>query len=132
MKDPLAQFAERIAERKQAIDAEFAPLIRNHLVQLFRKAHAVDPELTGAIFGMGAVSPKGFYICKDGEKVLARDYFYCNFEPEHAATKEWLATLSDYSENYLCAQHNGLPYVSDITVDDLLSSPVRERKGKLR
>lgn len=129
-KDPLAQIAAHIAERKAAVDAEFAPLVRNHLVQLFRAAHAVEPTLTGMTAGMGTATIDGeyTYVDEDGEHLTEANGWKHGSrkrDAKHDAVAEWLAAVADYSDR-LCAE---LPYVDDITLDDLTTE--RSKRAKV-
>lgn len=130
-KDPLAFLAKRIAARKEAIDAEFAPLVRNHLVQFFRKAHAVEPGLTGVIVGNGIACVAGQYSVTENGDTWTRpghewsemQIFKCKPEVE-----AFMTTVRDYSDRLCSRSADALPYVSDITLDDL----VTERSKKAR
>ncbi len=142
-KNTLDQFAEQIAERKAQIDAEFAPKLRNHLVQLFRKAHAVDPKLTGLIAAMGRAVPTGQFLNKgdpssefaeDREPRLhdAGDWLaeQCDeYHPLHPETLAFFEEVAAYDDR-LCAQRaDDLPYVDDITPADL--TPERVKRSRV-
>ena len=102
---------------------KFGPAIRNHLVQLFRKARAVDPGLMGLIVGMGDCSAKGTYYGRydDDLDVFAiemdvGDFRYTDSRTcEHPEVAAWLNACYEYDES-------GLAYdcpIADITLDDL-------------
>ena len=126
-------FFDDLADKREAAIAEldntkFAPAIRNHLVQLFRKARAVDPELGDIAVGMGTATIKGTFLCRgddegepgeDGPRQLSagdwaedscKDYW-----PVHQETLDLLRAVNAYSDR-LC---DGLGYINDITLDDL-------------
>jgi hypothetical protein len=122
MKDSLAQFADQIVARKQAIDAEFAPKVRNHLVQLFRKAHAVDPGLTGVIAAQGSACATGHYtVTEDGEawEKQAHEWSDRQIAKAKPEVETFLAAVLDYSDHICAGKQDDLPYIEDITLDDL-------------
>lgn len=131
--DPLSRIAQRIADAKEAVDREFAPLVRNHLVQLFRMAHAVEPDLTGMVAGMGVASPTGTYIREDGETQQASDWrFLGGSKAKHPTTEAWLAEVDAYSDRLCRHDEHDLPYVRDITLDDLETPTTRKAAFKTR
>lgn len=102
---------------------KFGPAIRNHPVQLFRKAHAVDPGLTGLIFGAGDCSIQGKVYVRwddgpeaDAVKFGANNYKYVGgVTAEHPEAADFLEACEEYAES-------GLAYdcpIADITLDDL-------------
>jgi hypothetical protein len=126
-------FFDDLADKREEAIVEldrtkFGPMIRNHLVQLFRKAHTVDPELGDIVVGMGTATIKGTFLCRgddegepgeDGPRQLSagdwaedscKDYW-----PVHQETLDLLRAVAAYSDR-LC---NGLGYINDITLDDL-------------
>lgn len=103
---------------------KFGPAIRNHLVQLFRKAHAVDPELGDIVVGMGTATIKGTFLCRGDapgvgpRQISADDWFEespVEYWPVHQETLDLLRAVNAYSDR-LC---DGLGYINDITLDDL-------------
>ena len=101
---------------------KFGPAIRNHLVQLFRKARAVDPGLMGLIVGMGGCSAKGTHYGRyDDEpneviEMDAGDFCYSGGRTcEHSETADWLNACHEYDESGLACD---VP-ILDITLDDL-------------
>jgi len=128
----LAKFGERIAARKQEIDEEFAPLVRNRLVQLFRKAHEVEPNLTGVAVGMGTATATGSYTItyEDGEQRQERGcYWHSDTRVKvHPSVNAFLAEVAAYSHRLCGGRPDDLPYVSDITLADLPPPPRKRRK----
>ncbi len=128
MKDFFQQVKERRETAIAELDAEkFAPLIRNHLVQLFRAAHAKDSGLTGFSWVMGSGSADGVYstIYDDGEKATRRglDYDPRNRDkPEHPETLAFLEAVREYVDRI----YNGLPYAGHITLDDLTTTRAKK------
>jgi len=137
-------FSEVLADRDEAIakmDREkFTPIIRNHLVQLFRKAHEVEPRLTGVTVGMGRATAKGVYTITDTEGSTrvgdprdqdARDFGYMGGLPVHNEVLDFLRAVEDYS-NCLCGGFgglcDGLGYINDITLDDLVTNSSTKAK----
>jgi hypothetical protein len=121
-KDTLSQIADDLEAKRAALDAEFVPKVRNHLIQLFRKAHKVDPKLTGVNVGMGTACATGKYIRdEDGESVLARDREYIGgMKARHVETEVWLNEVHRYSSEFLCnGRADQLPEINDITLKDL-------------
>lgn len=130
MPDFFKTIQDRRAEAIAKLDAEtFAPLIRNHLVQLYRKAHAKDAGLLGVLVGMGRAFPRGDYLCKgdnepnahpdDKARLLdASDWLpgqYDSLQPKHAETLAFFVAVHEYADQ-LC---HTLPYIDDITPADL-------------
>lgn len=129
------------AARIEAIDAqEIAPRIRNHLLQLFRAAHAVEPGLTGVICGMGHADLCGEYMAKGDQELdahpddkgpLRRDAGHWDesdtgttCEPIQAATQAFFLAVSEYDG--LVGGDRGLPYIDDITLDDLKTTRAKK------
>ena len=123
-------FDELADKREEAISeldrTKFGPMIRNHLVQLFRKAHAVEPRLTGVIVGMGRAFATGRYVVtdmdRDGKRRVgepydqdASDFGFLGGNPVSNEVWDFLKAVEDYAGK-LC---NGLGYINDITLDDL-------------
>ncbi len=129
----LDKIAARLSDRKAVIDAEFAPLVRNHLVQLFRAAHAKDNCLTGMSVGMGVASGCGLYavVYDDGE---TGEYRATSWHPhncagaKHQEVTAWLAEVANYSDRICTGQSDALPYVNDITLADLTTERVKRAK----
>lgn len=105
---------------------KFGPMIRNHLVQLFRKAHAVEPRLTGVIVGMGRAFATGRYFVtdmdRDGKQRVgepydqdASDFSFLGGNPVSDEVWDFLKAVEDYASK-LCS---GLGYINDITLADL-------------
>ncbi len=127
--DFFTQAAERRADAIARLDAEtFAPLIRNHLLQLFRKAHAKDHGLTGCIVGMGLASATGRYLMAkrndEGEIQAgeARDWRFGGGAPMYQEAADFLAAVKNYSER-LC---DSLPYINDIALADLQTTRAKK------
>lgn len=120
-------FFDTVSEKRQSAFAEldktkFGPMIRNHLVQLFRKARAVDTGLIGVIIGMGGISCKGTFMGRyddepnDVIEIEANDYRYKGgFTVEHPEVEDFLEACNEYDESGLACD---VP-VADITLDDL-------------
>jgi hypothetical protein len=132
-KDFFSQVAERRETAIAKLDAEtFAPLIRNHLVQLYRAAHAVEPKLTGVLCAMGAAFPRGEYraqsVSDPSEKVTDKASEWDDksdwqpIQPGRATVCDFFRAVREY-EAYLC---NGLPYINDITPADLTTGRAKK------
>ncbi len=135
--DFFTQTAERRASAIAELDAQtFAPLIRNHLVQLFRKAHAKDKGLTGVVVGMGGCVPRGQYLSRgdetpdahpdDREPRLyeASDWDadqYDMLQPKHPETLAFLDAVRLYDEALA-----RFVVCDDITLDDLQTTRTRK------
>jgi len=130
-KDFFSEVAERRADAIAALDHEtFAPLIRNHLVQLFRKAHTKDHGLTGCIVGMGVASATGRYLLAERDEegkiqaTEARDYRFGGGAPMYQEVADFLLAVKGYCER-LC---DTLPYINDITLADLETTRAKKVK----
>ena len=114
MKSPLEKIAERIREEKDLVEAKYSPIVRNHLLQLFRKAQKKDKKLESIRTINGAVFVNGTYLCNDGEyrELCLRVYpdQYEEYLPKKIDTKNLFDAAKTYSD-YLC---NGLPYIETI------------------
>ena len=120
-------FDDLSEKRKDAINVldttKFGPAIRNPLVQLFRKARAVDSGLTGLIVGMGSISIQGtVYVRWDNDPeagvvtIDANDYKYAGgFTVEHPEAESFLEACEAYDESGLACD---CP-IADITLDDI-------------
>ncbi len=120
--DPLDRIAEQLAARKAALDAEFAPKVRNHLVQLFRKAHAVEPKLTGLIAAQGTACARGEYsMTEDGETWTKRahEWSATQITQPAPAVRAFLSAVAAYSDRICAGRADDLPYIADITPADL-------------
>jgi hypothetical protein len=126
-------YFSEIAERRETAIAEldentFAPMIRNHLVQLFRKAHAVEPTVTGIKIGMGGTAVGGEYVTVyDGGETLSKrctqwDSKSCD-QPKHPETLALFEAAERYQDNYM-----ELPSIADITLADLETSRAKKSK----
>ncbi len=122
--DFFTQIKTRREDAIAALDAStFAPAIRNHLIQLFRKAHAKDSGLTGVLVGMGCALGTGTYTgTLDGEtrKDDARDWG--NQVVTSPEVHAFLKAVNEYS-GLLCPD---LPYIDDITVADLTTTRAKK------
>lgn len=124
-------FFEDICNKRNELIASIdrihiVPAIRNHLVQLFQKAHAVEPGLTGMDCGMGSVTVNGTYSpagYPDSEFEDERnpDPFEAwkwtersVWQPKHPETLEWLGAVNEFANNF-----SELPDIGRITVKDL-------------
>ncbi len=135
--DPLSRIAERIAAAKAAVDREFAHLVRNHLVQLFRLAHAIEPGLTGAKMGMGTAAASGTYTRTyedTGERSPAQAVYWNADSGEELppAVLAWFEELERYSLCLCSRRGDELPEVRDITLDDILTPAKPARKAVRR
>ena len=115
---------ERRANRIAQADVAVAHAMRNHLVQLFRKAHKDEPRLEGAINCMGRAVPTGRYtkIYEDGKAFLecaSNWHVKDRAQPASANVRAFFQAVSDYSERLSGGPYDGLPYIGDITLDDL-------------
>lgn len=129
-----AYFDKMNAKRERMIaevDTKLSVEIRNHLVQLFRKAHAADPGIEGLLCGMGGISIQGTFKARytdEPETVVDRDcndYKYCGgVIVEHPEAEEFLEACEEYDSSCL-AQTSP---VDDITLDDLVSRSVKKAK----
>lgn len=119
-------FFDNLAEKRESDIAmldrtKFGPMIRNHLVQLFRKAHAVDDGLEGVLVGMGGISIQGtFRACYNDDcsyaQITANDYKYMGgITVEHPEAEAFLKACEEYDE---CGLACDVP-IADITLDDL-------------
>lgn len=114
MPDFFQTVQDRRAKAFDELDRKtFEPLIRNHLVQLFRAAHAVQPQLTGAIVGMGGAIPRGQYLSRGDKEPGAhpedgpRMWDACEWDADrgamyHAAfpaVEAWLQAVRDYDQS---------------------------------
>lgn len=136
-KDFFAQVADRRADAIAELDAKtFAPLIRNHLVQLFRKAHEKDGGLEGLWMGMGSATPKGCYLlaARDDEGNIATanalDWGYKAGAPMYQEVADFFSAAKAYTDR-IChpRAYEALPEVSDITPADL--EPRRVKKARV-
>lgn len=114
------QRADRIAQADVAV----SHAIRNHLVQLFRKAHKDEPNLTGVVSGMGRATPRGCYAkeYEDGETLMANASNWSikdRAQPVSSNVRAFFQAVADYSDHICSGPYNGLPYIQDITSDDL-------------
>ena len=146
MNDP-EKFFDDLGARREAEMASmdrriYEPAIRNHLVQLFRKAHADDPELTGVLFGMGGFSIQGNYITagdptsefpEEREQVFhpCNDWvprIYDSHQPRSEATRLFFKTMEAYSQ-HAGTREDPLPLIDvDITLNDLESRSSKKAK----
>jgi hypothetical protein len=127
----MSDFFSKIEDRRSAeisvIDRKYAVEIRNHIVQLFRKAQAKAPGLTGVLVGMGTATPSGTYETTyedTGEtvEVDACDWKYRgNVDPKHQEITEFFKVVDEYSDKYM-----ELPCIGDITLDDLESRSAKK------
>lgn len=133
--DFFTQTAKKRAEAIAEMDAKtFAPLIRNHLVQLFRKAHAKDKGLTGMRAIMGSAFADGtFTEYEEGQEPFKREA--SDWEPRNrgqpgaADVLAFLQAVHDYDGLLYNGGANDLPYIDDITLADLETT--RAKKGKV-
>ncbi len=131
---PLDRFAEQIAARKAEIDAEFAPKLRNHLIQLFRKAHAVEPGLRGVEAYNGLAILRGEYLTQgerdpgahpDDQKPTTRDASdwternYQGLQPKRPEVAAFFLAVKEYEERTMIEGEGHLPYIDSITPADL-------------
>ena len=113
MKSPLEKIAERIREEKDEVEAKYSPQVRNHLLQLFRKAQKKDKKLESIVTGNTTVIIYGNYKTKEGE-IFGSHYNFDGFAdypiPKHKETQELFENL----RHYYCLLCNGLPYIETI------------------
>ncbi len=128
------QLAARRSDEIAALDAaKFAPAIRNHLLQLFRKAHAKDHALEGLAVGMGAATAKGRYLlaARDDEGNLATakalDWEYGAGAPMYQEVSDFFTAAKSYSDR-ISARHDDLPYIADITLADIETRGMKKAK----
>jgi len=133
MKSPIEKIAERRENEIAKIDVKIAQQVRNHLLQLFRAAHKVEPTITGVRVGMGSGDAKGTYRAKEegddepfnyqgwdwNEKQLA--------QPVHPETLALLKACAEYTERLCTGQNDALPYINSITLNDLHPAPMHPR-----
>jgi hypothetical protein len=128
----LDKLATLRAARIEVMDAqEIAPKIRNHLLQLFRAAHAVEPTIEGIIAGNGSAIVRGEYLAlyEDNDTLPTRctNWHEDNgAQPKHPETRALLAAVAEYADN-ICAGGD-FPYIDDITLDDLTPASAKRAK----
>ena len=119
----MSNFFDTITKRRADAIAEldektFAPLIRNHLVQLFRNAQAKDKGLKGVLCGMGTAIPHGIYSTHydeaDGGEALKEEARNWSMRPDFPEVSEFFDAVAAYSDEYM-----NLPDIGDITPADL-------------
>ncbi len=131
----MKDFFDNISKKREAhfskLDQEeFVPKIRNHLVQLFRKAHVKEPGLTGMICGNGGAVATGtcFVYCGSVEsgKISAQHWdSQSNLELKEPDIRAFLDAVNQYGSSIF----SGLPYIDEITLDDLKTT--RSKKSKV-
>lgn len=123
--------ANRRADAIAKLDADtFAPLIRNHLLQLFRAAHAKDKGLTGVLAAMGRAVPTGVFAAHDGDE-SSRDEASnweptTNWQPNSPEVYAFLRAVHDYDSLLCNGGSNDLPYIADITPADLITTRAKK------
>lgn len=127
MPDFFETLTKRRADAIAKLDADtFAPAIRNHLLQLYRAAHAVEPTLTGIKTGMGGATPCGEYVKQydDGETLTesaTQWHAECMAQPKHSETRDFFAAVAAYSDAFMT-----LPDVGDIAPADLVTGRAKK------
>ena len=119
------------AARIDVIDAqEIAPRIRNHLIQLFRAAHEVEPGLTGVKVGMGTAFPTGDYHSLDEDQ----SSFLCSalewdeqthWQPVSDKVGAFFTAIREY-DTLAHGRANDLPDIDDITLDDIVTTRTKK------
>ena len=125
-KSPLNSFASQISARKNRISAEYAPKIRAYFLELFRTAHAVEPNLTGMEAGMGTATATGFYTVTDEDEpeegswlMKAHKWSPGQCYKTHPEVDYFLSEIQAYSDRLCGGRHDDLPYIEPITLADL-------------
>ena len=125
MKDLFSQLANKRAAHIAEIDTLLiAPVIRNHLLQLFRAAHAVEPTLKGVLCGNGTAVIPGTYL-KEYEDGESQSVQCCHWhehdraQPKHPETLAFMVAVYQYADRICSGRGDELPYINDITLDDL-------------
>lgn len=120
---PLETFTERLVARRVALNAEFEPQIRAYFVELFRKAHAVEPKLTGMDTEMGTATANGHYsVTDEGETWEQQAHKWSPRQiakSPHPEVELFLSEIDAYSDQLCAGRWDDLPGIDAITVQDL-------------